>query len=84
MSALSRRELTIPIGHDAHVRAVARHTLGIWRPSVAQPVQPFARLRYQREGGGEPVEIVTWLPGPHPDDAAWWEDLGLWVVVQAA
>ena len=74
--------LTIPIGRDAQVCA-ARHTLGIWRPPVCQPVQPFARLRYQSEGSG-PREIVAWLPGPHPEDATWWEDLGLWVVVDAA
>lgn len=75
------REFYIPIGHDAHARAGARHTLGIWRPSVCQPMQPFARLRYQREGG-DPLEVVVWLPGPHPEDAAWWEDLGLWVIVE--
>lgn len=75
--------LTIAIGRDAQVRARARHRLGVWRPPVCQPVQPFARLRYQSEGSG-PREIAVWLPGPHPEDAAWWEDLGLWVVVQAA
>ena len=74
---------SIPIGHDAQVRSRARHRLGIWRPSLAQPVQPFARLRYQPEGDG-PREIAVWLPGPHPDDAAWWEDLGLWIVDRAA
>jgi hypothetical protein len=82
MSAL--RSLRVPIGHEAQARARARHTLGIWRPSVCQPARPFARIRYQREAGGEPLEIVTWLPGPHPEAAAWWEDLGLWVLVQAA
>jgi len=75
--------LSIPIGHDARVRARTRHRLGLWRPAVCRPAAPFARLRYQREGG-EPVEVVAWLPGPHPEDAAWWKDLGLWVVVQAA
>ena len=82
MSAL--RSLRVPIGHEAQVRARAQHRLGVWRPPVCQPVQPFARICYQRESGGEPVEIVTWLPGPHPEDAAWWEDLGLWVLVLAA
>ena len=76
--------LRAPISHEAQVRARARHTLGLWRPAVCRPVRPFARIRYQREGGGEPVEIVTWLPGPHPENAAWWEDLGLWVVIRAA
>ncbi|MGZ3353269.1 MAG: hypothetical protein ACXVBB_04990 [Isosphaeraceae bacterium] len=80
---LAHGELSIPIGHDAYARAGARHTLGIWRPSVCPPMQPFARLRYQPEGG-EPLEIVVWLPGPHPETAAWWQDLGLWIVVQTA
>ena len=61
----ARRNLYIPIGHDAHARAGARHRLGIWRPSLAEPAQPFARLRYQPEEGG-PREIIVWLPGPHP------------------
>jgi len=74
--------LAIPIGQDAYARAGSRHTLGIWRPAVCEPVKPFARLRYQREGG-EPLEILVWLPGPYPLDAAWWEDLGLWVAVRA-
>ena len=78
----ARRNLYIPIGHDAHARAGARHRLGIWRPSLAQPTQPFARLRYEPEGS-DPLEIVVYLPGPHPEAAAWWEDLGLWVVLQA-
>jgi hypothetical protein len=84
MSAL--RSLRVPIGHEAQVRARAgaQHRLGVWRPPVCRPARPFARIRYQRETGGEPVEIVTWLPGPHPEDAAWWEDLGLWVLVHAA
>jgi hypothetical protein len=43
-------------------------------------MQPFARLRYQR-AGSSPLEVIVWLPGPHPEDAAWWEDLGLWIVV---
>jgi hypothetical protein len=83
MSAL--RSLRVPIGHEvqARARAGARHTLGLWRPSVCRPARPFARLRYQPEGSG-PREIAVWLPGPHPEAAAWWEDLGLWVVVRAA
>ena len=75
--------LTIAIGRDAQVRAHARHRLGVWRPSVCRPARPFARLRYQSEGG-DPCEVVVYLPGPHPEDAAWWEDLGLWIVVHAA
>jgi len=74
--------LTIPIGDESRLRA-SRHRLGLWRPAVCRPAAPFARLRYQREGG-EPVEMVAWLPGPHPEDAAWWDILGLWVVIQAA
>jgi len=72
--------LSIPIGHDAHARASGR--LGLWRPSPCKPVQPFSRLRYQR-ADGEPMEILVWLPGPHPEDAAWWEDLSVWVVVRS-
>lgn len=77
----ARRELSIPIGHDAHSRVGARHRLGIWRPSVCEPMTPFARLRYQPDGA-DPLELVVYLPGPHPQAAAWWEELGLWVVVQ--
>ena len=78
---LAHGDLSIPIGHDAYARAGARHTLGIWRPSVCPPMAPFARMLYQPEGA-EPLEIVVWLPGPHPEAAAWWQDLGLWVVVE--
>jgi len=82
MPALALRDLAIPIRQDAYARAGSRHTLGVWRTPVCQPVKPFARLRYQRDGG-DPLEILVWLPGPHPVDAAWWQDLGLWVAVRA-
>jgi hypothetical protein len=75
--------MSVPIGHDAHGRARAQHRLGLWRPSVCRPVVPFSRFRYHRDDG-EPMEIVVWLPGPHPEDAAWWEDLSVWVAVRAA
>ncbi|MGO8671288.1 MAG: hypothetical protein ACLQVD_08010 [Capsulimonadaceae bacterium] len=67
-------------------QARRRHRACISWPPRCDPrppddgLQPFTNRRLKING--MPHEIALWIPGPHPPEAQWWEEISMWWVLR--
>lgn len=75
--------LPIPIGRKAEAEAKRLALRTIWaEPCWFLKIPAHAPIVQQRiEVENKPHWFCVWLPGPHPKDAAWCEELSAWVRV---
>ena len=85
--------LDIPIGREArlaHWQALSDHWAQVQIDTPAEslareatvPPPEFATSPVFQLRGGR-YQVLAWLPGEHPRECMWWEELDLWVLLQS-
>jgi len=79
--AIGRSARALAPTPDQQVRRRHRDCLS-WPPRCdpGPPADYFTRRLLRIDG--VPHELVLWIPGPHPPEAKWWEEISMWWVLR--